>query len=84
MGTLNNEQTRTQLSAIRAHLLEHGFIDKPTALEICDCDRLGARIWDIRHDPVDPLNIVTERRTKKNRFGNTVEYAVYRLEGGGA
>ena len=69
-----------QLRAIREHLLQTGWIDKPTALMICDCDRLGARIWDLRHDPIDPLKITTDIRTKTNRFGNTVRYAVYRLE----
>lgn len=79
MGTLTNDTTRSQLAAIREHLLTYGKIDKPTALEICDCDRLGARIWDIRNDAVDPLDIVTEIQTKTNRFGHPVRYAVYRL-----
>lgn len=77
--TLNNEQTRSQLREIRRHLLEYGWIDKPTALEICDCDRLGARIFDIRHDPVDPMEIETVMREKTNRFGHTVRYAEYRV-----
>jgi len=79
-GALVNETTRTQEAAIRRHLMEYGWIDKPTAMELCDCDRLGARIYDIRHDKDDPLNIVTEQRTKKNRYGHAVNYAVYRLE----
>mgnify|MGYP002857041683 CR=1 FL=1 len=83
MGTLTNAQTLTQKAAIRTHLLENGWIDKPTAMALCDCDRLGARIWDIRHDADDPLNIRTERRTKKNRAGNTVVYAVYILSSEG-
>lgn len=81
MGTLTNEMTRSQLAAIRAHLLKHGWIDKPKAFALCDCDRLGARVWDLRHDPVAPMNIVTDYKTKKNRMGHTVRYAVYRLVG---
>ena len=74
-----NEQTRSQLREIRRHLLEYGWIDKPTALEICDCDRLGARIWDLRHDPIDPMEIETVTREKRNRLGHTVRFAVYRV-----
>ena len=79
MGTLVNETTGTQLREIRHQLETFGWIDKRTALEICDCDLLGARIWDLRHDPLDPMNIETVRETKKNRFGHAVQYAVYRL-----
>lgn len=66
--------------AIRAHLMEHGWIDRQTALALCDCDRLGARIWDLRHDTVDPMDIVTDVRVKTNRFGHQTRYAVYRME----
>lgn len=79
MGTLTNETTRSQLAAIRAHLLEHGWIDKPTALVLCDCDRLSARIHDLRHDPAEPMNIETQYAEKRNRFGHLTRYAVYRL-----
>lgn len=79
MGTLINDTTQTQLQEIRQQLMLHGWIDKRTALEICDCDRLGARIYDLRHDPVAPMNIETVRESKKNRFGHLVQYAVYRL-----
>lgn len=79
MGTLVNEQTLTQKSVIRAWLLEHGRIDRRTALKICDCDRLGARIFDLRHDKDNPMNIVTSYRERCNRFGNMTRYAVYKL-----
>lgn len=80
MATLTNEATRTQLRMIREYLLEHGQIDKKTALLLCDCDRLGARIWDLRNDPEEPLHIETVRVTKKNRLGHPTTYAVYKLE----
>lgn len=79
MATLKNDATRSQLRAIRERLLRVGWIDKRVALELCDCDRLGARIWDLRHDPLDPLPIVTETQEKINRFGHTVRYARYML-----
>ena len=74
-----NETTRSQLAAIRAHLLETGYIGKPTALEICDCDWLASRIHELRTDPLDPLDIVTEYRTKVNRWGHRVRYGIYLL-----
>jgi len=76
--TLNNEQTRSQLREIRQHLLEYGTIDKPTALELCDCDRLGARVYDLR---AQGMPIKTVLKTKKNRFGHLTTYAVYKYEG---
>lgn len=79
MGTLVNETTRTQLQAIRRQLETEGWIDRDKSLEICDCDRISARIWDLKNDPVDPMNIDTVTRTKKNRYGRTVKYAEYRL-----
>lgn len=79
MGSLANETTRTQLKLIREHLLEHGEIDKKTSLLLYDCDRLGARIYDLRHDPDEPMQIETVRVTKKNRLGHPVTYAVYKL-----
>ena len=82
MGTLTNETTLTQLAIIREHLMEHGSIDKPTALRLCGCDRLGARIWDIRNDTDRPLNIRTERVTKKNALGHYTTFAVYHYEPG--
>lgn len=79
MGTLVDETTKTQEEAIRKHLLKYGWIDKRVALHICDCDRLGARIWDIRHDPVSPMKIETVKRGKKNRYGHIARYAEYHL-----
>lgn len=79
MGTLKSETTRTQLAILREHLLTYGEIDKPTAMRLCDCDRLGARVWDMRNDPDDPLDIETIRKTKLNRLGHPTTYAVYRL-----
>ena len=77
--TEKNEKTRSQLQAIRKHLRRYGKIDKPTALRICECERLGARIWDLRNDPLDPMDIRTEWRFMTNRFGHLVRYAIYFL-----
>lgn len=81
MGTtLINETTACQKAAIRAHLLEHGEIDRDTALFYYDCDALRSRISDLRHDKDDPMDIKTVWKTKKNRYGHTVNYAIYALQ----
>lgn len=66
-----------QNQIIRAHLLTHGWIDKKTALAICDCERISARIYDLRHKY--DMNIVTEIKEGKNKLGHKIRYAVYRL-----
>ena len=84
MGTLKNETTRSQCAAIRRHLLRYGRIDAPTAMKICECNRLGARVFDLRNDPVDPLDIVTDYGMKKNKYGHQTRFAIYRLRKGSA
>lgn len=69
----------TQLREIRRQLEEHGWIDRDKSLEICDCERLSARIWDLRHDPDNPMTIETVRTRKKNRFGHWESHAIYRM-----
>ena len=76
MATLDNETTRTQKQIIREYLLTYGQIDKPTAMRICECDRLGARIFDLRRSGMD---IVTVIKHKRNRLGHNTPYAVYEL-----
>ena len=78
MGTLVNESTINQNNIIRAHLLTHGWIDKKTALAICDCERISARIYDLRHDY--GMDITTERVEGVNRFGHREVHALYRLK----
>lgn len=79
MGTLVNGTTMSQLRDIRKHLETHGQIDRDTALMLYECDALRSRISDLRHDPVDPMNIETVWKTKKNKYGHTTNYASYRL-----
>ena len=76
-GAIVTEATLTQNAAILDYLNTHGEIDKKIAMKICDCDRLSARIYDLRHRY--GANIVTDRREKKNRMGHRVSYAVYKL-----
>ena len=79
MGTLKNETTRSQNAAIRRHLRRYGRIDAPTAMKICECNRLSGRIYDLRNDANDPLDIVTDFGVKKNKYGHQSRYAIYRL-----
>lgn len=46
------------------------------ALRFFGCARLGARIWDLKHDRKDPKNIVTEMIQDKN---TGKRYASYKL-----
>lgn len=73
-----SEATINQNAIIRAHLLTHGWIDKQTALAICDCERISARIYDLRH--YYDMDIVTEHKEGRNRLGHKIRYAVYRLK----
>ena len=73
---LDNNTTRSQLAAIRKHLRRYRKIDVRTAREQYGCERLGARIWDLRHEGME---IITDYAECLNRYGHHVRYAVYRL-----
>ena len=63
-------KNNTQLNRILAHLLEL------EALSEYGCYRLGARIADLRKQGYD---IETKITAGKNRFGDSVNFATYRL-----
>ncbi len=50
--------TKSQTKQIRAHLESGKTITSLEALFLCGCQRLGGRIYDLRHD--NGLNIHTE------------------------
>ncbi len=59
---------------ILAYLQKYGTITPDEARRFCrKCERLAARISELR---ADGHNIVTD---KKDKNGNTVNYAIYRL-----
>ena len=66
----------TQCEAILIHLKNFRFITPADAYEFYGVMRLSARIHDLRRAGV---KIETIRKTGKNRYGNTVNYAEYRL-----
>lgn len=69
-------KNNTQLNRILAHLLEHETITPLEALYEYGCYRLGARIADLRKQG---YNIETKITAGKNRFGDSVNFATYRL-----
>lgn len=78
MSTIDTEASRNQCAMILRFMRDFGGISQAQAIDEFGCYRLGARIWDLRHRG---YSIKTEKRTKKNRYGKTVNYAVYLLEG---
>ena len=67
----------TQNSEVLAHLIKHGSITSIEAIQKYGCTRLAALIFNYRAMGYD---IETERMTTKNRYGNAVTVAVYRLK----
>ena len=70
-------QTDTQCKMILFYLKERGSITAKEARSLCQCERLAARISDLRKLGIP---IKTETKTYKNKNGYLVRYAVYRLE----
>lgn len=67
----------TQTEKILEFMKENGSITPMDALSEFGCMRLAARIADIRADGV---NVVSTMEQSKNRYGETVRFARYRLE----
>ena len=62
---------------VLAYLREHGSITPLEALNSFGCYRLGARVWDLRHDG---HNIVTEIIQGDDRHGEPARVARYTLK----
>lgn len=69
----------TQNDAVLAYMRRHGSITPLQALDDLGIMRLGARIWDLRHDG-HRINAAMEQGT--NRHGEPVRYARYTLREG--
>ena len=70
-------QTESQCKMILFYLKEKGSITTKEARQVCQCERLAARINDLRRKGIP---IKTETKTYVNKHGYPVRYAVYRLE----
>ena len=64
----------TQKDRVLNHLQTYGRIDPHEALERYGVMRLGARIWDLRHDG---YSISTAPTSGINRYGDAISYATY-------
>lgn len=67
---------KSQKELILAYIEEHGSITPLEAEKHIGCLRLGARIWDLRHDG---YNIVSELVVVETRGGGRATVARYRL-----
>ena len=70
-------QTESQCKMILFYLKERGSITTKEARQLCQWERLAARINDLRRKGIP---IKTETKTYLNKHGYPVRYAVYRLE----
>lgn len=67
----------TQCDKVLAYIIEHGSITPREAEDAFGCMRLAARISDLR---ADGLRIRSSKRKVKNRYGEDVYVAEYRLD----
>lgn len=77
-GAERTKHTRSQCDKILAHMQSGKSISQYEAAQKFGCYRLSARIWDLRDRGYE---INKQMVTKKNAEGNSVSFAVYRLEG---
>lgn len=66
----------TQCDRILRHLEDHGSISSLEAMTEYGIMRLASRIADLKGQGYD---IVSERGSSKNRYGEQTSYSVYRL-----
>ena len=66
-----------QCEQVLQYIKDFGSINPAQAFLDLGCYRLGARIWDLRHQG---HQISRRMVTGKNRYGEAVSYAEYRLE----
>lgn len=67
----------TQCDRILRHLKDYGSITSMIAMQEYGIMRLASRINDLR---AQGIKIVSETVAGKNRYGETMHYAVYKLE----
>lgn len=67
---------KSQLEDVRDHLYEHGSITTYEALSNYEVTRLSAIIYTLRHR--EGMEIVTITESKKSKYGNRVNYSVYK------
>ena len=78
--TEKSANTLNQKQLILKYMREHGGITQAEATRELGCYRLGARIWDLKHEG---HMILTVTKEAENRFGKIARFAEYRLIQGG-
>ena len=68
----------TQNDRILRHIQDYGSITSMEAITEYGVTRLSGRIWDLR---AAGNNIVGEYETRMNRYGESVTFKRYRMEG---
>ena len=72
------DDKESQCKIILVWLKDKGYINAKIAMQLCACERLAARINDLRRKGIP---IKTEMNTYiSSKTGRPVRYAVYRLE----
>lgn len=67
----------TQYDRVLDHLLKNKKLSQKQAINLYGAYRLSAIIYNLRKDG---YNISTNFKSGKNRFGDTVSWAEYKLE----
>lgn len=67
----------TQCERVLKYMHDFGSINPAQAMDDLGVMRLGARIWDLKKAG---HNITRKMVKKKNRYGEPVSFAEYRLE----
>ena len=67
----------SQCKMILFWLKDHKVITAKIARQLCGCERLAARVHDLRRKGIP---IETKTKTYINKAGHLVRYAEYRLE----
>lgn len=75
---MKNTGAKTQREEVRNHMLEFGNITSWEAFMDYGITRLSAIIHKLRHD--EGMGIGSETVTKKNRYGNLVNFSKYTHE----
>ncbi len=58
---------KSQKEQILAYIEEHGSITPLEAQRLYGCMRLGARIWDLRHDGYNIVSVIVEVETRTGK-----------------
>ena len=75
---MNSKRNKTQYDRVLAHLQSYKKgLSQAQAIRLYGAYRLSAIIYNLRNDG---YNISTTYKTSKNRYGNIVTYAIYKLE----